>query len=329
MKAMVLYEQAQPLILEERPIPEHGPEEVLIKVTACAVCRTDLHVCDGDLTQPKLPLIPGHEIVGEIVDVGAAVKGLQIDDRVGVPWLGYTCGKCHYCRKGMENLCDSARFTGYQIDGGYAEFTVAHQNYVFKLHSKLRDIDLAPLLCAGLIGYRSYRMAEHPEKIGLYGFGAAAHIIIQVAIYEGVDVYAFTRPGDKAAQEFARSHGAVWVGDANQAPPDLVDAAIIYAPVGELIPVALRSLRKGGIVVCAGIHMSDIPAFPYHILWGERSIRSVANLTRQDGVDFLELAEKIPVVTETESFALEDANYALDKLRQGKLQGAAVLVINQ
>jgi len=326
MKAMVLDKQGEPLVLQEKTQPEYSTDQVLIKVNVCAVCRTDLHVCDGDLTKPKLPLIPGHEIVGEIVAIGGSVKNLNIGDRVGVPWLGFTCGQCLYCQQGAENLCDFAQFTGYQIDGGYAEYTVAHQRYVFGLPDAMTDIEAAPLLCAGLIGYRSYKMTGDPKRLGLYGFGAAAHITIQIARYEGRDIYAFTRSGDKASQSFAKDLGAVWVGDANQPPPELLDAAIIYAPVGDLVPAALRSLRKGGIVICAGIHMSDIPTFPYNILWGERSIKSVANLTRKDGEEFFALAEKIPVKTETTTFTLEDANIALNKLRQGELQGAAVLV---
>ncbi len=326
MKAMVLDKQGEPLVLQEKTQPEYSADQVLIKVNVCAVCRTDLHVCDGDLTKPKLPLIPGHEIVGEIVAIGGSVKNLNIGDRVGVPWLGFTCGQCLYCQQGAENLCDFAQFTGYQIDGGYAEYTVAHQRYVFGLPDAMTDIEAAPLLCAGLIGYRSYKMTGDPKRLGLYGFGAAAHITIQIARYEGRDIYAFTRSGDKASQSFAKDLGAVWVGDANQPPPELLDAAIIYAPVGDLVPAALRSLRKGGIVICAGIHMSDIPTFPYNILWGERSIKSVANLTRKDGEEFFALAEKIPVKTETTTFTLEDANIALNKLRQGELQGAAVLV---
>ena len=326
MKAMVLTKLGEPLLLQELSQPEINDEEVLIKVNACAVCRTDLHVCDGELTEPKLPLVPGHEIVGEIMAVGKHVKQLRVGDRVGVPWLGYTCGKCFYCQSGAENLCDAARFTGYQIDGGYAECTVAHQRYVFNLPASMSDTEVAPLLCAGLIGFRSYRMTGDPERLGLYGFGAAAHITIQIAQHEGREVYAFTRFGDETSQQFASELGATWTGDASQMPPQLLDAAIIYAPVGELVPAALRVVRKGGIVVCAGIHMSDIPQFPYKILWGERTIKSVANLTRKDGEDFFKLVEKIPVKTSTTLFALEDANIALDRLRKGELQGAAVLV---
>ncbi len=326
MKAMRLHRQGQPLVLEECPIPECGSDEVLIKISTCAVCRTDLHVCDGDLTEPKLPLIPGHEIVGYIVECGKNVTGLSKGDRVGVPWLGYTCGECRYCLSGNENLCDKASFTGYEIDGGYSEYTVAHQHFVFPLNNNMSDIEVAPLLCAGLIGYRSYKMTGDAKRIGIYGFGAAAHIIAQVAIHEGREVYAFTRQGDKDAQEFAVKLGAEWAGDSDQDPPVKLDAAIIYAPVGELVPLALKSLVKGGIVVCAGIHMSDIPSFPYNILWGERSIKSVANLTRKDGEEFLALIDQLSINTEVHAFPLEKANDALNQLRSGQFQGAAVLV---
>ena len=308
-------------------MPVYGKDEVLIRVQACAVCRTDLHVCDGDLADPKLPLIPGHEIVGEIIECGTEVHNLKPGDRVGVPWLGYTCGQCSFCRNGQENLCDQARFTGYHIDGGYAEYTVAHQRFVFPLRDMASAVATAPLLCAGLIGYRSLRMAGDAEKLGIYGFGAAAHIITQVAVYQGREVYAFTSAGDTKAQSFAGTLGATWAGSSEQLPPELLDAAIIYAPVGKLVPAALKAVRKGGIVVCAGIHMSDIPAFPYHLIWGERSIKSVANLTRKDGEEFLDLAARIPVQTETEQFSLLSANEALDKLRRGDINGAAVLVL--
>ena len=326
MKAMVLGAVSRPLELEEREIPVCGPEQVLIRVEACAVCRTDLHVCDGELSDPRLPLIPGHEIVGEVVACGAEVEHLGAGDRVGVPWLGYTCGRCQYCLTGRENLCDAARFTGYQIDGGFAEYTAAHHRFVFLLGDGMNAEHTAPLLCAGLIGYRSLRMAGDARRLGLYGFGAAAHIVIQVARHEGREVYAFTRAGDAAARTFAVQLGAAWAGAADDRPPEPLDAAIIYAPAGELVPAALRSLKKGGTVVCAGIHMSDIPSFPYHILWGERSIKSVANLTRKDGEEFLALAPKIPVRTETQRFSLEDANAALAALRTGNVRGAAVLV---
>jgi propanol-preferring alcohol dehydrogenase len=328
MKAMVLHEQGQLLRMQERPLPEYGPDELLIKVHACAVCRTDLHVCDGDLTEPKLPLIPGHEIVGKVVATGSDVSELKVGDRVGIPWLGYTCGDCTYCKSGRENLCDNARFTGYQIDGGYADYTVAHQRYVFPLRLGLTDIEVAPLLCAGLIGYRSLKMAGDAKRLGIYGFGAAAHIVTQVAVRQGQEVYAFTREGDKEAQAFAIRLGASWAGGSDETPPLPMDAAIIYAPVGQLVPAALKIVRKGGIVVCAGIHMSDIPAFPYGILWGERRIQSVANLTRADGVEFLALTAKLPINIETEEFPLEEANIALERLRKGELQGAAVLVMN-
>lgn len=325
---MVLKAAKQPLQLLEVERPRCGPDDVLIRIHACAVCRTDLHVVDGELTEAKLPLIPGHEIVGEVVEAGARAAGqYRAGDRVGVPWLGYTCGECRYCRSGRENLCDAARFTGYQIDGGYAEYTVAHHRFVFPLGNAVTDIEAAPLLCAGLIGYRSLRMCADAERIGLYGFGAAAHIVTQVACHEGRKIYAFTRQGDSAAQQFSRRLGAVWSGHGDEVPPELLDAAIIFAPVGELVPCALKSVAKGGTVVCAGIHMSDIPAFPYSLLWGERRILSVANLTRRDGDEFLALAAEIPIRTETESHPLAEANLALERLRKGEVQGAAVLVI--
>ena len=329
MKAMVLKSVGTPLELRDCAMPVCGPEEILIKVHACAVCRTDLHIVDGELKEPKLPLIPGHEIVGVIAARGDDVnEQFSIGDRVGVPWLGYTCGDCQFCTAGQENLCDAARFTGYQIDGGYAEYTVANQGFVFPIQADMRSVELAPLLCAGLIGYRSLRMTGAAARIGIYGFGAAAHIVTQVAIHEGREVYAYTRQGDSQAQDFARQLGAVWTGATDEIPPELLDAAIIYAPASELVPVALRVLRKGGVVVCAGIHMSDIPAFPYAMLWGERQIRSVANLTRRDGEEFLALAARIPIRTETESFSLAQANTALAKLRRGELRGAAVLDMN-
>ncbi|OGT65310.1 MAG: alcohol dehydrogenase [Gammaproteobacteria bacterium RIFCSPLOWO2_02_47_7] len=328
MHAMVLKQQGTPLVHEEVSLPVCSPDEVLIRVLACGVCRTDLHICDGDLVEPKLPLIPGHEIAGEVVECGTAVTTLKTGQRVGVPWLGYTCGICQYCREGHENLCDNARFTGYHMDGGYAEYTLAHQQYVFPLPDTVSPVATAPLLCAGLIGYRSLNMAGGgASRLGIYGFGAAAHIITQVAVYQGREVYAFTRKDDAVSQAFAMTLGAVWAGDSAQNPPVRLDAAIIFAPVGDLVPRALSVVRKGGIIVCAGIHMTDIPAFPYLLLWGERSIKSVANLTRQDGDEFLALAARIPVRTETESFPLQDANEALDKLRNGAIKGAAVLVM--
>lgn len=327
MHAMLLKQQGMPLVHEEVSLPAGGPDDVLIRVLACGVCRTDLHICDGDLVEPKLPLVPGHEIVGEVVECAAAVTTLKTGQRVGVPWLGHTCGVCSYCRSGRENLCDNARFTGYHIDGGYAEYTLAHQQFVFPLPDSGSAVAAAPLLCAGLIGYRSLNMAGAASRLGIYGFGAAAHIITQVAVYQGREVYAFTRKGDAVSQAFAMTLGAVWAGVSGEDPPVLLDAAIIFAPAGELVPCALKCLRKGGVIVCAGIHMTIIPAFPYQLLWGERSIKSVANLTRRDGDEFLALAARIPVRTETESFPLQEANTALDKLRNGAIKGAAVLVM--
>ena len=327
MRAMLLKQQGKPLVASEISLPKCGPDDVLIRVLACGVCRTDLHVCDGDLTEPELPLVPGHEIVGEVIECGNHVTTLRAGQRVGVPWLGHTCGKCRYCKQGDENLCDNARFTGYHIDGGYAEYTLAHQHYVFPMDEELDPVAAAPLLCAGLIGYRSLRMAGDAKRLGIYGFGAAAHIITQVAKYQGREVFAFTRKDDIIAQEFAKLLGAVWAGSSEDMPPQHLDAAIIFAPVGELVPLALKATGKGGKIVCAGIHMTDIPAFPYHLLWGERSIKSVANLTRKDGEEFLALAAKIPVKIETEVFPLSDANKALDKLRNGNIKGAAVLVM--
>ena len=325
MRGMVLDAPRAPLRLASLPVPSPGAEQVLIRVHACAVCRTDLHVVDADLTEPKLPLIPGHEIVGTIAAVGAGVERFAIGDRVGVPWLGWTCGACAFCRSGRENLCAKARFTGYQIDGGYGEFTLADQRYSFAIPEGYSDTEAAPLLCAGLIGYRSLRMAGEAHRLGLYGFGAAAHIIAQVARWQGREVYAFTSPGDIEAQAFARELGAVWAGGSDQSPPEMLDAAIIFAPVGPLVPTALRAVARGGTVVCAGIHMSPIPSFSYDILWGERVVRSVANLTRRDGDEFLQLAPKVPVMTRTVPYPLERANQALDDLRAGRLQGAAVL----
>jgi propanol-preferring alcohol dehydrogenase len=330
MKAMVLEAQGEPLALKEVPVPRPGPEEVLVKVRACGVCRTDLHILDGDLSDPKLPLIMGHEIVGEVVALGKEVGEHEVGDRVGVPWLGYTDQSCRFCERDQENLCENAKFTGYDIDGGYAEYTVAHQRYAlpFPERGVYEAPQAAPLLCAGLIGYRSYRMAgEYKQRLGLYGFGAAAHIIAQVAIHQGNDVYAFTRPGDTEGQAFARRMGAVWAGGSETFPPDELDAAIIFAPVGPLVPLALRATVKGGTVVCGGIHMSDIPAFPYHILWEERVLRSVANLTRRDGVEFLEIAPQVPVRTTIHTYPLERANEALEDLRAGNFEGAAVLVM--
>ncbi len=327
MKAIVLKKPGTLLAQEDIPIPSPGPHQVLVKVAACGVCRTDLHVVDGDLTEPKLPLVPGHEVVGTLLSKGEGVQKFQIGNRVGVPWLGHTCGMCTYCKKGMENLCDDPKFTGYTIDGGFAEYTVCDEEFCFPIPKNYSDTHAAPLLCAGLIGYRSYRMTGNAEHIGLYGFGAAAHILIQVAIAQGRSVYAFTRPGDKKGQEFALSLGAKWAGDSLSTPPSPLDAAIIFAPVGDLIPMALRSVIKGGIVVCGGIHMSDIPSFPYNILWGERIIRSVANLTRQDGEEFMKVASDVAIHTSVQEFPLEEANEALRALKNGQITGAAVLVI--
>jgi propanol-preferring alcohol dehydrogenase len=330
MKAMVLETANKPLVLKEVSVPEPDDEQVLIQVHACGVCRTDLHIVDGELTEPKLPLIIGHEITGTIVKLGKNVKEFKIGDKVGVPWLGYTCGKCKYCLRGDENLCDNAKFTGYTLDGGYAEYTVADRRYVFRLPVDYDLKQAAPLLCAGLIGYRSYRMIgkvrrRRIETLGIYGFGAAAHIIAQVAVHQKKKIYAFTKPGDKAAQEFALKLGAVWAGDSSVMPPEKLDAAIIFAPVGALLPAALKAIDKGGVVVCGGIHMSDIPQFPYEILWEERVFKSVANLTRRDGEELLEIASKVPVKTEITFYTLEKANEALNDLKAGKLQGAAVL----
>ena len=317
----------RPLREAEVPRPEPGANQVLLRVQACGVCRTDLHVVDGDLTEPKLPLVLGHEIVGrvEAVGGGAGVERLAPGQRVGVPWLGWTCGECVYCATGRENLCDRARFTGYQIDGGYAEFTVADERFCFPIPEGPSDVAAAPLLCAGLIGYRSLVAAGDAERLGLYGFGAAAHIVAQVARYQSRRVFAFTRDGDSDAQHFARELGAEWAGASSEPPPEPLDAVILFAPVGALVPAALRAVVKGGTVVCAGIHMSDIPSFPYEILWGERVVRSVANLTRRDGEEFLALAPKVPVKTETEEYPLSAANEALDNLRAGRVRGAAVI----
>lgn len=326
MKAMRLESSGGPLLYREVARPSAAAGQVLVKVTACAVCRTDLHVLDGELAHPKLPLIPGHEIVGRIEELGEGVTGFETGQRVGIPWLGWTCGACDYCRSGRENLCDGAKFTGYTLDGGYAEYTVADARYCFPLPGDESDVAMAPLLCAGLIGYRSLMKTGAARRVGLYGFGAAAHIVIQVARHQGREVYAFTRAGDEEAQNFARRLGAVWAGSSEERAPEMLDAAIIFAPVGALVPAALRALAKGGKVVCGGIHMSDIPAFPYADLWQERSICSVANLTRSDGEEFLPLAARIPVRVETQSFPLEAANEALAMLRAGRLNGAAVLI---
>jgi propanol-preferring alcohol dehydrogenase len=328
MRAMLIEKAGQPLRKAELPMPKPGPGQVLIRVCACAVCSTDLLVVDGELTQPKLPLIPGHEIVGTVEEKGEGAERYEIGDRVGIPWLGWTCGECSYCLWGRENLCDRARFTGYTIDGGYADYTVADQRFCFPIPDFYGDKEAAPLLCAGLIGYRSLVKAGDGKRLGIYGFGAAAHIVAQVARYQNREIYAFTRPGDKEAEQFALAVGAVWAGGSNELPPVKLDAAIIFAPVGDLVPQALRAVGKGGTVVSGGIHMSDIPSFPYEILWEERSLCSVANLTRQDGEEFLALAPRVPVRTEVQTFSLEEANEALARLRSGKIQGAAVLTVD-
>jgi len=325
MAAMVLEAPGRPLQPIQAPCPRPGPGEVLVRISSCGICRTDLHVADGELPQPKLPLVLGHEIVGRIVAAGSSTGRFRVGDRVGIPWLGWTCGECRFCRSGRENLCERARFTGYQIDGGYAEYTVADERYCFELPTGYSDIEAAPLLCAGLIGYRSLSAAGDARRLGLYGFGAAAHLVSQVAIHQGRSVFAFTREGDEQSQAFARSLGVAWAGSSAQAPPELLDAAIIFAPVGSLVPVALAAVEKGGIVVCAGIHMTRIPSFPYEILWGERSIRSVANLTRQDGEEFFRIAAEVRLRIAAEPLPLAQANQGLTRLRSGLVRGAFVL----
>jgi alcohol dehydrogenase, propanol-preferring len=327
MRAMVLERAKQPLQLREVPMPRPASEQLLVRVSVCAVCRTDLHIVDGELPDPKLSLIPGHQIVGRIEEMDAEVKHFFVGDRVGIPWLGWTDGGCRYCRSNRENLCDRALFTGYNIDGGYAEFVVADARFCFRLPDQYSDVDAAPLLCAGMLGYRSYRKTGDARRLGIYGFGSAARLITQVACFEGREVFAFTRPGDEAGQESARKLGAVWAGGSDEMPSKRLDAAIIFAPVGALVPAALRALAKGGVVVCGGIHMSDIPSFPYADLWGERVICSVANLTRRDGEEFLEIAPRVPVKTKTETFPFEEANAALQRFRAGGLNGTAVLLI--
>lgn len=325
MRAMILEKPGRPLYLREVPAPAPGSNEVLIRIQACAVCRTDLHVVDGELPKPALPLIPGHEIVGVVIGSGRNAKRFKPGHRVGVPWLGRTCGKCKFCKSGRENLCDRAEFTGYTRNGGYAEFTVADERFCFPIPGDYSDAHAAPLLCAGLIGFRSLAKTGNARRLGIYGFGAAAHIVAQVAKFQGRDVFAFTRPGDLKAQRFAKSLGAVWAGSSEASPPEKLDAAIIFAPVGRLVPSALKAVDKGGVVVCGGIHMSEIPEFPYDLLWEERSICSVANLTRRDGLDFFKIAPRVPVQTTVEVFPLAQANEVLDKLRNGKVHGAAVL----
>ncbi|MFH5882750.1 zinc-dependent alcohol dehydrogenase family protein [Halalkalibaculum sp. DA3122] len=325
MRAMVFNKAGKPLELQELPQPEPGENQLLINVRACGVCRTDLHILDGDLDEPNLPLVPGHQIVGIVEEVGTKVSGFSPGEKVGVPWLGNTCGQCEFCRQDQENLCDQALFTGYDLNGGFAEYTVADARFCFPIPADYPDEQAAPLLCAGLIGYRSLRKTGNAQKLGFYGFGSSAHILTQVANYQQKVVYAFTRPGDTQGQQFARQKGAVWSGGSDKYPPEKLDAAIIFAPVGPLVPQALKALKKGGTVVCAGIHMSDIPSFPYHILWEERSIESVANLTRRDGREFLELAPRIPVKSNVKTYPLEEANRALNDLREGNFEGSAVL----
>ncbi|MGC8886747.1 MAG: zinc-dependent alcohol dehydrogenase family protein [Verrucomicrobiia bacterium] len=327
MRAMVLEKPRQPLVLHEITIPEPAPGQVLVRVSACAVCRTDLHIVDGELKNPRLPLVPGHQIVGTVVKTGAGVDSNFIGKQVGIPWLGWTCGKCKFCLSGRENLCDKVLFTGYTINGGFAEYTVADARYSFFIPDNYDPTQAAPLLCAGLIGYRSLSKTGKATRLGIYGFGSAAHIITQVAAYQGRRVFAFTRPGDKESQQFAIKMGAVWAGGSDEMPPEPLEAAIIFAPVGNLVPNALKALEKGGIVVCGGIYMSDIPSFPYNILWEERSIVSVANLTRNDAAEFLKIAPEIPIKTSVKTYPLESANEALNDLRWGKLNGSAVLVI--
>ncbi|HYL08940.1 MAG TPA: zinc-dependent alcohol dehydrogenase family protein [Candidatus Udaeobacter sp.] len=328
MEAMVLHRQREPLRHEQVAEPRPSPGQVMIEVSVCGLCRTDLHVVDGELTEPKLPLICGHQVVGRVVALGDGVDGVTEGTRVGVPWLGWSDGTCRYCLEGRENLCDSARFTGYTLDGGFASYMVADQRACLALPDGYEDLHVAPLLCAGLIGYRSLRLAGEAERLGIFGFGAAAHIVTQVAVHLGQRVFAFTKPGDTEAQEFARAMGASWAGSTDEKPPEELDAAIIFAPAGELVPIALRDVRKGGVVVCGGIHMTDIPSFPYSVLWGERELRSVANLTHQDGIDFLKLAPRIPIHTEVEIHPLAEANEALSRLRAGDVRGAAVLQVS-
>ena len=328
MRVMQLPAPGRPLELSQREPRRPGPGEVLVRVSACGVCRTDLHIVDGELPALAHPVVPGHEIIGAVVEAGSGADEFRPGERVGIPWLGWTCGHCDYCASGRENLCEDARFTGYQIDGGYADYAIADARYCFPLPDGYGDAEAAPLLCAGLIGYRALVMAGDARRLGIYGFGAAAHIVAQVARFQGRSIHAFTRPGDEAAREFALHLGAAWAGDSTATPPEPLDAAILFAPVGALVPTALRAVAKGGTVVCAGIHMSDIPSFPYEWLWGERRIVSVANLTRRDGTQFLALAPKVPVKTTVETFALEQANEALARLREGRVNGAAVLITN-
>jgi propanol-preferring alcohol dehydrogenase len=329
MHVMMLEKQKEPLIYKEIPLPAFAPDQLLIKVIACGICRTDMHVIDGDLDKPKLPLILGHEIIGRVAAIGDDTKGFKLNDLVGIPWLGYTCGHCKFCKSGRENLCDNARFTGYTIDGGFAEYTVANLSFCFLLSSKYADPSSAPLLCAGLIGFRSYSMiAPAAKNIGFYGFGAAAHILIQIANAQGKKIFSFTRDNDEKAQLFAKDEGAFWTGGSGDMPAEKLDASIIFAAVGDLIPKALKDVDKGGQVICGGIHMSDIPSFPYNILWDERSVKSVANMTRQDGIAFFDLLKNIPVKTQIQTFKLSESNEAIAKLRRGEISGAAVLVMD-
>jgi alcohol dehydrogenase, propanol-preferring len=328
MRAMVLEVQRTRLRERQIGVPRVGPGQMLVRVLCCGVCRTDMHVLDGELPSPKLPLVLGHQIVGTVAELGSDVEGFKLGQRVGVPWLGSTCGNCRYCRREFENLCDNARFTGYQLDGGFAEYALVNDRFALPLPGSFADIEVAPLLCAGLIGYRSLSMTGDAECVGMYGFGSAAHIITQVARQQGRRVFAFTRPFDAPAQEFAKSLGAEWAGGSDETPPELLDAAIIFAPAGGLIPRALRAVAKGGVVVCAGIHMSDVPAFPYEILWGERMLRSVANLTRRDALEFLELVPKIPIRTKAHPYKLKDVNRALEDLRESRFSGSAVVTID-
>jgi propanol-preferring alcohol dehydrogenase len=330
MRAMVVEEQGRPMAMRDVPVPRPGPAQVLLRVHACGACRTDLHVVDGELTRPKVPLILGHQIVGTVAARGDGAGRFAVGRRVGVPWLARTCGECRYCRRGQENLCNDALFTGYTLDGGFAEYAVAYEQYAFALPEGYADAEVAPLLCAGMIGYRTYRMAgEGVERLGIYGFGSAAHIVAQIAVHQGKEVYAFTREGDRAGQEFARSLGAVWAGSSTEPPPQKLDAAIIFAPAGSLVPAALRACARGATVVCGGIHMSDIPSFPYEILWEERAVRSVANLTRRDGEELFEVAPQVPVKVHVQTFPLEAANEVMDRIRDGRVEGSAVLVISE
>lgn len=329
MLAMQLQAPGTPLVPVTLRVPEPGPGQVLVRVRCCAVCRTDLHVVDGELPDPRLPIIPGHEVVGEVVQLGAGVQGLALGDRVGIPWVGWTCGRCRYCQSGRENLCPRAEFTGYHLDGGYAEYAVADARFCFRIPEGFPDLQAAPLLCAGLIGYRSMRMAGDARRLGIYGFGAAAHIVTQVAVHQGRQVFAFTKEGDEAGQQFAREMGAVWAGASTERPPVELEAAIVFAPVGALVPQALAALEPGGTVVCGGIHMSDIPSFPYSLVWGERVVRSVANLTRRDGEEFLALVPELTLEIAVEPYPLQAANEALRALREGRVRGAAVLTMDE